>query len=130
MQRTFVEKFGFLGALIAAAACPICFPKLALVGSAIGLGVLAPFESYVAIVVQILFIVALVGQVFAYRQHRNGWLLALAVFTTLLLFTGYYVVPSSLLLQLSLVGLAISSVWLVVEQRRCAKCEAQLSRPN
>jgi hypothetical protein len=41
MQRAFVEKFGSIGAIIAAAACPICFPKLALIGSAVGLGVLA-----------------------------------------------------------------------------------------
>jgi hypothetical protein len=41
---------------------------------------------------------------------------------TLLLFSGYYIVRSSLLLQFSLWGLVISSIWLVTEQRQCAKC--------
>src|SRR5215470_3932850 len=125
MQRTVVEKVGSIGAIIAALACPICFPKLALVGVAVGLGILAPYEGYMAKGVQVLFLVALIGQIVAYRQHQNRWLLSLSALATVLLFSGYYIVPSSLLLQLSLLGLAVSSIWLVVEQRRCAKCEAQ-----
>jgi hypothetical protein len=54
MQRTVVEKVGSIGAIIAALACPICFPKLALVGLAVGLGVLAPYEGYMAKGVQVL----------------------------------------------------------------------------
>ena len=88
---------------------------------AVGLGVLAPYEDYIAKGVQVLFVVALIGQIVAYRQHQNGWLLSLSALVTVLLFSGYYIVPSSLMLQLSLLGLAISSIWLVVEQRRCAK---------
>ena len=125
MQQTVVEKVGSIGAIIAALACPICFPKLALVGIAVGLGILAPYEGYMAKGVQVLFVVALIGQIGAYRQHHNRWLLSLSALATVLLFSGYYIVPSSLLLQLSLLGLAVSSIWLVVEQRRCAKCEAQ-----
>src|SRR5262245_38821772 len=41
----------------AASACPICFPKIAFVGSIIGLGVLAPFEGYVEKGVQALFLI-------------------------------------------------------------------------
>ena len=88
---------------------------------AVGLGVLAPYEDYIAKGVQVLFVVALIGQIVAYREHQNGWLLSLSALVTVLLFSGYYIVPSSLLLQVSLLGLAISSIWLVVEQRRCAK---------
>jgi mercuric ion transport protein len=124
MQRWIIEKLGSVGALIAALACPICFPKLAIVGAAIGLGELAPFEGYVALGVQALFVLAFIGQLVAFAQHRNRWLLALSVLATLLLFSGYYVVPSSILLQASLLGLAVSSMWLVLEQRRCAQCEA------
>ncbi len=119
------EKFGPLGAVLAAAACPVCFPKLALVGAAVGLGVFAPFESYVAIGVQVLFVLALIGQILAFPRHQNRWLLALSVATTSLLFVGYYVIPSSILLQASLLGLLAASVWLVVETRRCATCASQ-----
>jgi len=118
------EKVGSIGAVIGALACPICFPKIAIIGSAIGLGVLTPFEGYVAKGVQVLYLLAFIGQLIAFRQHGNRWLLGLSVLTTVLLFSGYYLVPSSLLLQVSLCGLVISSVWLVVEQRRCAEREA------
>ena len=122
MQRRITEKVGSIGAVIGALACPICFPKIAVLGAAVGLGVLAPFEGYLAKGVQALFLMAFVGQLMAFRQHGNRWLLALSFLTTLVLFSGYYVVPSSLLLQLSLCGQVISSIWLVIEQRRCAHC--------
>src|SRR5262245_46799870 len=119
-----MEKIGPIGAVIGALACPICFPKIAVIGSAIGLGVLAPFELYVLKGVQALFLIALIGQVIAFRQHGNRWLLGLSLLTTVLLFSGYYVFPSSLLLQLSLSGLVISSIWLLIEQRRGAESKA------
>jgi len=78
--------------------------------------------------VQALFLIAFIGQLVAFRQLRNRWLLGMSLLTTLLLFSGYYVVPSSLLLQLSLCGLVISSIWLVIEQRRRAGYEAPRNR--
>ncbi|HVE89342.1 MAG TPA: MerC family mercury resistance protein [Burkholderiaceae bacterium] len=122
MKPAFLNRFGTVGAVVAAAACPICFPKLALIGAAVGLGVFAPYERYVAIEVQALFALAFIGQIVAFRRHRNSWLLALSAITTGLLFAGYYVVPSSILLQVSLAGLVVASIWLAVELRRCAKC--------
>ncbi len=122
MARPSLEKLGTTGAVLAATLCPVCFPKVALVGAALGLGWLAPFEQYVALGVQALFVLAWLGQLAAYRRHRNRWLLGFATATTALLFLGYYVVPSTLLLQLSLAALIAGSIWLIVETRRCAKC--------
>ena len=116
--------------MLAALACPICFPKLALIGAAVGLGVFAPFEGYIAIGIQVLFILALIGQALAYPRHRNVWLLLLSVATTTLLFAAYYLFSSSVLIQLSLVGLVAASVWLFVELKRCAKCEAGPGRAS
>lgn len=124
MKQAFLDRFGTVGAVVAAAACPICFPKVALIGAAVGLGAFAPFESYVALGVQALFVLAFIGQMFAFRRHRNRWLLAFSGITTAILFIGYYAVPSSILLQISLAGLVIASIWLAVEVRRCAKCAA------
>jgi mercuric ion transport protein len=123
MDRPWLEKFGTVGAVIAALACPLCFPKLALIGAAVGLGAFAPFEGTIAVGVQVLFVLALIGQVLAFPRHRNRWLLALSVATTLTLLVGYYVFPSTILLQISLAGLVAASVWLVVALRRCATCE-------
>ena len=125
MDRSIFEKFGTVGVVVAAAACPICFPKIALVGAAVGFGIFAPFESYIAVGVQVLFALAFVGQVLAFPRHRNRWLLTFSAATTALLFAGYYQFPSSILLQVSLAGLVAASIWLAVESRRCAKCEAQ-----
>jgi mercuric ion transport protein len=122
MKQILAEKFGSVGAVLTALACPVCFPKLALIGSALGFGVLAPFEGYVAIGAQALFLVAFIGQLLAFRQHRNRWLLTLSALATLVLFTGYYIVPSTMLLLSALAGLVISSIWLIIEQRRCAEC--------
>ena len=126
MKRAFLDKFGTVGAIVAAAACPICFPKIALIGAAVGLGVFAQFESYVAIGVQALFVLAFIGQILAFRRHRNRWLLLLSAMTTVLLFVGYYALPSSVLLQVALAGLVAASIWLAVELRRCAKSAASV----
>lgn len=122
MKRPSVEKLGSVGAVVAALACPICFPKIALIGALLGLGVFAPYEGYVALGVQGLFLIAFIGQYLAFRRHRNRALLALSGAATVSLFTGYYVFPSAILLQAALAGLGVASVWLVVELRRCAKC--------
>ncbi len=130
MKLGFLDRFGTTGAVIAAAACPICFPKLALIGAVVGFGVFAPFERYVALGVQVLFVLAFIGQIVAFRRHRNRWVLSLSAITTVLLFVGYYVVPSSILLQIALVGLIAASIWLAVELRRCAKCETSAAQPS
>lgn len=124
----FLEKFGTGGAVVAALACPICFPKLALIGAAVGLGAFSPFERYTAFAVQVLFLLAFIGQAWAYRQHRNRWLLGFSGLVTAMLFAGYYVLRSSLLLEIALVGLVVASVWHIVEARRCAKCASQPQR--
>jgi len=41
-----LENFGSFGAIVAAAACPICFPKLALLGAFFGLGALSKYEAF------------------------------------------------------------------------------------
>ena len=118
MRLPSIEKLSTGGALLAALACPVCFPKFALLGAALGFGVLAPFERYTAWAVQGLFVVAWVAQLVAYKRHGNRWLLAFATLVTLTLFAGFYVVPSTILLQSALTGLAIASVWLIVTMRR------------
>ena len=130
MVPRWTEKFGTGGAVIAALACPICFPKLALVGTALGLSIFAPYEKYVALGVQALFVVAFVGQALSFRAHGNRRLLAFSAFVTVLVFAGYYVVPSSILLQLALAGLVLASVWQVVVIRRCASCAAGTGRES
>ncbi|GAB4473903.1 MAG: hypothetical protein OHK0044_18330 [Burkholderiaceae bacterium] len=116
------ERTGTLGAVVAAALCPVCFPKLALLGAALGLGVFAPYEGVLIVVVLIFAGAAWAGHAAMYRRHRRRALLALATAATVLLYVGYFVAGSSLLMQASLVALAAASVWLAFELRRCARC--------
>jgi len=89
-----LEKIGSFGALIAAAACPVCFPKLALIGALFGLGALGAYESQLFIAAQILIAVAVLGQALASLQHRKAWLLGLAILSGAAVFGGLYLVPS------------------------------------
>jgi hypothetical protein len=104
-----LDKLGSAGAMLAAAACPICFPKLALLGSLIGLGAFSAYEAQLFIAAQLLVIVAIVGQAFAYRQHRKAWLLGGALVSGAAVFAGLYVLRSELLTYVGLAGLVVAS---------------------
>jgi hypothetical protein len=54
MKLGFIDKIGSVGSLLAAVACPACFPMLAAVGSAVGLSVLHTFEGKVFVAFQLL----------------------------------------------------------------------------
>lgn len=58
-----LERSGTIGALAAAILCPVCFPKLALIGAALGLGALAPYECWFAAAAQVFLVVAQAGNV-------------------------------------------------------------------
>ena len=83
-----LEKLGSSGAVVAAAACPVCFPKLALIGALMGLGGLAAYESQLFIAAQALVVVALAGHILSFRRHRRRWILAAAAVSALAVFAG------------------------------------------
>jgi hypothetical protein len=108
-MRTYLEKFGSIGAVAAAAACPICFPKLALVGAFFGLGVLSAFEYQLLIAAQALVALAVAGHVLSYLGHRNRWLLGAVVLSGAAVFAGLYFAGSELLVYAGLAGLVAAS---------------------
>ena len=108
-MKTHLEKIGSLGAVIAAAACPICFPKLALLGALFGLGALGAYESQLFIAAQVLIAVAVLGHVLAYFQHRKGWLLGLAILSGVAVFGGLYLLRSEALIYAGFAGLVATS---------------------
>ncbi len=108
-MKTHLEKIGSFGGIIAAAACPICFPKLALLGAVFGLGALSAYESQFFIAAQVLVVLAVLGHALAYRQHRKRWLLDLGVFFGAALFGGLYLFHSEAVIYAGLVGLAVTS---------------------
>jgi mercuric ion transport protein len=117
-----LEKFGSFGAIVAAAACPICYPKLALLGALFGLGALAPFETAFFFGAQILVVVAVIGHAVSYKKHQNWKLLSLAVISAILFFISLYAYVSERLSYLAFGGLIIATMWLIYENRRCTTC--------
>ena len=86
-----LEKLGSVGALVAAAACPVCFPKLALIGALFGLGAFGAYEAQLIVAAQLLVGLAVLGHVLAYRRHRSKPRLALALASAVAFFAGLYV---------------------------------------
>lgn len=117
-----LEKFGSFGAIIAAMACPICFPKLALVGALIGMGALAPYETAFFFGAQILVVLAVVGHTILFKKHQNWVLLSLALLSAIMLFASLYAFVSEYFSYLAFSGLIISTIWLIFESRRCSNC--------
>lgn len=105
-----LDKLGSFGALAAAAACPVCFPKLALLGAFLGLGGLAAYEAQLFIAAQALVVIAVAGHALAYRRAPRPWRLAFALLGTAAFFAGLYLAASELLAYLGLAGLIGASI--------------------
>jgi len=119
-MRLRLEKAGSIGAVIAAAACPVCFPKLALIGALFGLGAFGAYESQFFIAAQALVIVAVVGHALSYLRHRNAWLLAAAIASGAAVFAGLYWARSEALTWAGFAGLVIASATDFWSRRRHA----------
>ena len=121
-MRFKLENYGSFGAIVAAAACPICFPKLALIGAYLGLGALAKYETFFFYGAHILIVMALVGHVISYKKVPNRTLLALAIISASLFFISLYLIASETLAYIALAGLVAASIWMIIESRRYDSC--------
>jgi len=66
-MRNKLENFGSFEAIVVAAACPICFPKLAL----FGLGALAKYEVEFFWAAQILIVIGPDEYVISYKKNKT-----------------------------------------------------------
>jgi mercuric ion transport protein len=121
-MRLKLENYGSFGAIVTAAACPICFPKLALIGAFLGLGALAKYEAFFFYGAHILIVMALVGHVISYKKVQNRTLLALAIISASLFFVSLYLIVSEILAYIALTGLVAATIWMIVESRRYDSC--------
>lgn len=124
-----LDKIGSIGAILAAASCPVCFPLLATAGSAIGLGALHPYEGKMLILFQILVLVSLAGLVLSFRRHRKPLPLVIGVLSALLIIYAFHIRFNEILNYIGLFGLLSSSVLNVIENRRCTRCKDQREKP-
>lgn len=123
MATNVLDKVGSVGAVIAGAAVPCCFPFLSLIGSILGLSFLAPYERYILYAMQVLVIVAMIGSVIAFRNHRKIIPLLLGILSTAAVLYSLNTDMDTRLLYGGLAGLLVVAVWNSIEARRCAnKC--------
>jgi mercuric ion transport protein len=129
MRKLFLtDKLASIGAVVAAAACPICFPKLALIGAFFGLGAFSAYEYQVLMAAQILVVVALLGHGLAWRRHRRHGLLGMALVSGVAVFSGFYVIGSELLIYAGFIGLVGASAVDFCQQLRRKAAAAQGAR--
>jgi len=113
-----LDKFGAVGALLAAAAAPCCFPLLAAIGAAIGLGALESWRGYMDYAIQGFVGISVLGGVFAFRQHRQVWPLGIALASAAAVFFAFYVNYQVALVYAGLTGLAVAAVGNIIAKRR------------
>ena len=120
MATNILDKVGSIGAVIAGAAVPCCFPFLSLIGGILGLSFLAPYEAYVMYAMQALVVIALVGSVIAYRGHRKVLPLILAVISTGVVLYALNTDMNIKLIYGGMAGLIVVAIWNSIEAKRCA----------
>ena len=120
-----LDKLGALGAFLAAAAAPCCFPLLAAVGAALGLGSLQSLRGYMDHAIQAMVLLALAGDFIAYRKHRQRLPLVVGITAAGVVFFAYYGYYHVALVYVGLLGLLVAAVGNMIAQRRCARCCAE-----
>ena len=117
-----LDKLGAVGAFLAAAAAPCCFPLLAAVGAALGLGALHSLRGYMDYAIQAMVLLALAGNVLACRQHHQRGPLVVGIAAVAVVFFAYYGYYHVALVYSGLLSLGVAVVWNVIAKRRCAAC--------
>lgn len=133
MEIPRLEKIGSIGAVIAAAACPICFPKLALVGALFGLGAFSAYEYQFLVATQLLVVLAAAGHALSYRRHRNRRVLTSALLGAAAVFGGLYLAGSELLVYAGLAALVAAStaeLWKRLRPSRRPVLESEITCPE
>ncbi len=120
MSTNILDKVGSVGAVIAGAAVPCCFPFLSLFGSILGLSFFAEYEGVIMYLIQGLVVLALVGSIIAYRGHRKALPLILSVLSTASVLYGMSTGLDIYYIYGGMIGLLIVAVWNTIEARRCA----------
>ncbi|MEB3033368.1 organomercurial transporter MerC [[Mycobacterium] nativiensis] len=123
------DKVGVVGAIVATLACPMCFPAVAGIGTAVGLGFLSNWEHLFIEVLPLFAALALVGIGLGWFTHRHWRRSALGTIGPVLVLIGWISFMSGVLdegvarvvLYTGLVVMVTFSVWDLVSphSRRC-----------
>lgn len=119
---TLDNQTGSLGTFVSAMGCGLCFPALASLGSAIGLGFLSQYESmFVTVLLPLFALLALLANALGWLKHRQWRRRILGMSGPALVLIGLYTFISGVLYTGMALMMAIS-LWdlLSPANRRCA----------
>lgn len=119
------DKTGALGSVVSAMGCAACFPAIASIGAAIGLGFLQQYEGLlITILIPLFAAVALLANVLGWLSHRQWHRSALGVIGPVLVLAAVYLTygwRSEGLLYIGLAFMVGVSIWEFASpaHRRC-----------
>ena len=113
-----LDKIGAVGAVLAAAAAPCCFPLLASVGAVLGLSFLKQFAPQLGYAIQTCVLVAVVGAFFEFRRHRQIYPLLLAAGGAIAVLAYSYPPAGSASVYSGMAALVGAGIWNTILSRR------------
>lgn len=121
------DKAGTLGSIVSAMGCAACFPAIASLGAAIGLGFLSQYEGlFIRILLPTFAGIALLANAIAWRNHRQWRRTVLAMIGPILVLAAVFLMraygwQSGGLLYIGLAFMVTVSIWDLVSpaNRRC-----------
>lgn len=124
------DKAGVLGSIVGAMSCGACFPALASLGSALGLGFLSRYEGlFITTLIPLFAGMALLANALGYLRHRS-WLRSVLgmigpaiVLASTQLFMGYE--WNETLLYLGMAMMVGVSLWDIFGRRKQVDCGTQ-----
>jgi mercuric ion transport protein len=121
------DKAGALGSIVSAMGCGACFPALASLGAALGLGFLAQFEAlFVTVLLPLFAGLALLANALGWFSHRQWHRTVLGMIGPVIVLIASFTVAEKLL-YVGLAAMVGVSIWDFVSpaNRRCgpAGCE-------
>ena len=90
------DKTGVLGSIVSAMVCAVCFPAIASLGAAIGLGFLSHYEGlFIRILLPVFAGIALLAQLLGGWQHRRWRRAALGATGPVMVLAAVFVMRAS-----------------------------------
>lgn len=125
------DKTGVIGIIVSSMGCSMCFPALASIGAAIGLGFLTPWESvFVHVLIPVFALLALLANGLGWISHRQWQRSVLGSIGPVVALLGWYAFFTGLLptngargvLYAGLAVMLLAGIWDLVApaHRRCA----------
>jgi len=128
--KAYIDKFATTSLFITAIFSPCCFPLYGFALSALGLGSVELFGGFTWYIFQGLIVLALFGQYWSYKKHKDILPLLIAVTSSLLILGSYYISFSLPLIYSGMFGLLMATIINHFSKRKAKSCPNCVSTPD